>query len=145
MCTANSFISGPLAIVSLIVFRSRVLDLSRSDLVRRTGYKNIAKGLRRLDELLAGDLGKTGNLIRALPAALDVPTEVVEHAIEETRRRIAEAEEPHDKRGKGLGALRLGRTLLSSRSEQYLSRSLSPPSSASNGCCASTSTLPCHP
>ena len=28
-----------------------------------------------------------------LPAALDIPLEVVEHAIEETRRRIAEAQE----------------------------------------------------
>ena len=51
--------------------RSRVLDLSRPDLMRRAGYKNIAKGLRRLDELLAGDLDKTRGLIRALPAALD--------------------------------------------------------------------------
>ena len=93
MSTANSFISEPLAIGSLIVDRSRVLDLSRPDLVRRAGYKNIAKGLRRLDELLAGDLDKTRDLIRALPAALDVPPEVVEHAIEETRRRIAEAQE----------------------------------------------------
>jgi hypothetical protein len=70
-----------------------VLDLSRPDLIRRAGYKNIAKGLRRLDELLAGDLNKTGGLIRALPAALDVPPEVVEHTIEERRRRIAEAQE----------------------------------------------------
>ena len=70
-----------------------MLDLSRPDLMRRAGYKNIAKGLRRLDELLAGDLDKTRNLIRALPAALDVPPEVVEHTIEETRRRIAEAQE----------------------------------------------------
>ena len=58
--------------------------------MRRAGYKNIAKGLRRLDELLAGDLDKS---IRALPAALDVPPEVVEHAMDETRRRIAEAQE----------------------------------------------------
>jgi hypothetical protein len=93
MSTANSFISEPLAIESLIVDRSRVLDLSRSNLLRRAGYKNIAKGLRRLDELLAGDLDKTRDLIRALPAALDVPSEVVEHAIGETRRRIAEAQE----------------------------------------------------
>ena len=93
MSTTSSFISEPLAIESLIVDRSRVLDLSRPDLMRRAGYKNIAKGLRRLDELLAGDLNKTGGLIRALPAALDVPPEVVEHAIEETRRRIAEAQE----------------------------------------------------
>ena len=93
MCAANSFISEPLAIELLIVNRSRVLDLSRPDLMRRAGYKNIAKGLRRLDELLAGDLDKTGGLIRALPAALDVTPEVIEHAIEETRRRIAEAQE----------------------------------------------------
>ena len=31
MCTANSFISEPLAIVSLIVDRSRILDMSRPD------------------------------------------------------------------------------------------------------------------
>ena len=61
--------------------------------MRRAGYKNIAKGLRRLDELLAGELNKTRDLIRALPAALDVPTEVVKQAIEETRRQIAEAQE----------------------------------------------------
>ena len=93
MSTASSFISDPLPIESLIVDRSRVLDLPRPDLVRRAGYKNIAKGLRRLDELLAGELVKTRDLIRALPAALDVPSEVVEHAIEETRRRISEAKE----------------------------------------------------
>jgi hypothetical protein len=93
MSTISSFISEPLAIESLIVNCSRVLDLSRPDLVRRAGYKNIAKGLRRLDKLLAGDLNNTRNLIRALPAALDVPPEVVEHAIEKTRRRIAEAQE----------------------------------------------------
>ena len=45
------------------------------------------------DQLLAGDLDKTRDLIRALPAALDVPPKVVEHAIEETRRRIAESQE----------------------------------------------------
>ena len=93
MSTANSFISDPLPIGSLIVDRLRVLDLRRRDLLRRAGYKNIAKGLRRLDELLAGELVKTRDLIRALPVALDVPPEVVEHAIEETRRRTAEAQE----------------------------------------------------
>ena len=93
MSTANSFISEPLAIGSLIINRLRVLDLRRQHLLRRAGYKNIAKGLRRLDELLAGELDKTSDLIRALPAALDVPPEVVEHAIQETRRRTAEAQQ----------------------------------------------------
>jgi hypothetical protein len=36
---ANSFISKPLTIESLIVDRSSVLALSRADLVRRAGYK----------------------------------------------------------------------------------------------------------
>jgi hypothetical protein len=93
MSTADSFISRPLAIESLIVDRSTVLSLSRVGLVRRAGYKNIAKGLRRLDELLAGDLEKTRELIRALPAALDVPPELVANAIEGTRRQIAEVQE----------------------------------------------------
>jgi hypothetical protein len=49
MSIANSFVSEPLAIESLIVDRSRVLNLSRPDLMRRASYKNIAKGLRRLE------------------------------------------------------------------------------------------------
>jgi hypothetical protein len=70
-----------------------VLDLRPGELMRRVNYKNIAKGLRRLEKLLAGDLDEARDLIHALPAALDVPPEVVEHAIEETRRQIAEAQE----------------------------------------------------
>jgi hypothetical protein len=93
MPTANSFNSDPLPIASLIIDRLRVLDLRRAHLLRRAGYKNIAKGLRRLDELLAGELVKTRDLICALPAALDVAPELVEHAIEETRLRTAKAEE----------------------------------------------------
>jgi hypothetical protein len=93
MYTANSFSSDPLPIGSLIINRLRVLDLRREHLLRRAGYKNIAKGLRRLDELLAGELDKTRDLIRALPAALHVRPEVVERAIEETRRRTAEAQQ----------------------------------------------------
>ena len=91
MSTAISFISDPLPIGLLIINRLRVLDLPRGHFLRRAGYKNVAKGLRRLDELLAGELVRTRDLIRTLPAALDVPPEVVEHAIEETRRQTAAA------------------------------------------------------
>ena len=98
MSTTSTFIPEPLAIETLIVDRSHVLNLSRPDLMRRASYKNIAKGLRRLDELLAGELNKTRGLIRALPAALEVPIEVVEHAIEQTRHRIAEAREKRGER-----------------------------------------------
>ena len=60
--------------------------------MRRVNYKNIAKGFRRLDKL-AGDLDKARDLIHALQDALDVSPEVVEHAIKETRRQIAKAQE----------------------------------------------------
>ena len=56
MYTANSFSSDPLPIGALIINRLHVLDLPRGRLLCGAGYKNIAKGLRRLDELLAGQL-----------------------------------------------------------------------------------------
>jgi hypothetical protein len=42
------------AIEALIRERCKILGLSRSDLVRRAGFKNVAKGLRRLDNLCTG-------------------------------------------------------------------------------------------
>ena len=52
-----------LAIAALILERSHALALTRSGLVRRAGFKNVAKGLRRLDELCAGELKSTASLI----------------------------------------------------------------------------------
>ena len=40
-----------LAIQALILDRCRALGLSRSELVRRAGFKNVAKGIRRMDNL----------------------------------------------------------------------------------------------
>jgi hypothetical protein len=80
-------------IQQLIEDRRTALGLSRRHLIRRAGYENTAKGLRRLDELLAGDLHSTRGLIERLPAALDVPPETVLAAISETEQQIrAEAE-----------------------------------------------------
>jgi hypothetical protein len=56
-----------------------------------------AKGLRRLDDLLSCELGKTRDLIRLLPVALNVPARLVKHAIEETRRRSTDAKEAASK------------------------------------------------
>jgi hypothetical protein len=76
------------AIAALIESRSRDLGLSRAELVRRAGFKNIAKGIRRLDSLMAGDLETTGTLIHGLATALGLPAPVVDRAIEDTRRQI---------------------------------------------------------
>jgi hypothetical protein len=53
------------------------------------GYKNISKGLRRLDQVYAGDLEKTVSLLRGLPSALDLSPDIVQQAIDETIRQIA--------------------------------------------------------
>ena len=77
----------PLSI--LIRKRSQELGLSRSELVRRCGYKNISKGLRRLDQVYAGDFDRAGALLGRLPEALDLPPETIQEAIDATTRQIA--------------------------------------------------------
>jgi hypothetical protein len=45
-----------LAIATLIRSRMAELGLSRGEFLKRLGYKNIAKGIRRIDVLCDGDL-----------------------------------------------------------------------------------------
>jgi hypothetical protein len=81
-----------LAIEALILDRSKALGLSRADLVRRAGYRNVAKGLRRLAELCAGEMKATASLIVGLPAALELPTtDVITDAIRQTIQQLVEA------------------------------------------------------
>ena len=80
-------------IKTLIENRSRDLGLSRQDIVQRAGYRNLAKGCRRLDELLTGDVHAARGLIDRLPTALDVPAEAVHEAVAETARQQREAED----------------------------------------------------
>ncbi len=82
--------SGRFAIGGLVSNRCRELGLDRAGLIRRTGYKNVAKGLRRLDDLFAGELERTNDLIRALPDALHIPGHADETAVAETRHQIKE-------------------------------------------------------
>jgi hypothetical protein len=69
------------------------LGLSHKELVRRAGYKNIAKGLRRLEQLCGADFKGSAGLIAMLPSALDVPVDVVKQSVEETRRFLHESRE----------------------------------------------------
>jgi hypothetical protein len=77
----------PLSI--LITERCGELELSRSGLVTRCGYRNVSKGLRRLDQVYAGDLEKAASLLRGLPKALNLSPETVQRAIDETVQQIA--------------------------------------------------------
>jgi hypothetical protein len=82
-----------LAIESLVRRRCMELGLSQPELTRCCGYKNISKGLRRLDQLYWGDFKSSAGLIAKLPAALDVPVDVIKKAVEETPRFLHESEE----------------------------------------------------
>jgi len=90
--TAAARPSG-LPIDELISSRSNELGIGPVDVVRRCGYKNIAKGLRRLENLRRGDIQSARALISGLPRALGVPVEVVEKAVEDTARQLLDADE----------------------------------------------------
>jgi hypothetical protein len=59
--------------------------LRKIDLIRRTSYRNHAKGLRRLEALLAGDLDGAPELLRSFPHALDVHNDEFHRVVQETR------------------------------------------------------------
>ena len=80
-----------LAIEALVRGRCQELGLRPVELVRRCGYQNLSKGLRRLEELRAGDFARTTGLVRALPTALEVPVDAVREAVEKTERYLHES------------------------------------------------------
>ena len=81
---------SPLAIEALIAGRLQDLKLTPVELVRRCGYKNLSKGLRRLEGVREGYFDGQEWLLHALPDALGVPPEKVQQAVEDTRRYLHE-------------------------------------------------------
>ena len=71
-------------------FSIAVAHSDRSELVRRAGFKNVAKGIRRLDELCGGELQKTEWLMKGLPSALELAPHLVADAFRETEKQLAE-------------------------------------------------------
>ena len=86
------------AIEEFIDKRSQELGLRPVDLIRRTTYKNEAKGLRRLSALCSGDLSSCQALISSLPRALDVSVETLEGVLTETRRQLIELDQQQQAR-----------------------------------------------
>ena len=90
-----------LAIATLVRSRMIELGLSRGELAKRLGYKNLAKGIRRIDALRDGDLEGTKQFLDVLPQALETSAETVKLALEQTVRELELAEkqeaEAHDK------------------------------------------------
>lgn len=82
-----------LAIEILLRDRCQELGLSPLELLRRSGFRNTAKGLRRLEQLRRGDFARSAGLVRMLPAALGVPVDLVKDAVEKTERHLRASEE----------------------------------------------------
>ena len=77
-----------LAIATLIRSRMTELGLSRGEFAKRLGYRNIAKGIRRIDVLCDGDLEGTKHFLDVLPQALETSAETVKRALDQTVREL---------------------------------------------------------
>lgn len=82
-----------LPIEALIGSRLEELGLRPVDVVRACGYKNVSKGLRRLEALRAGYFSSSSFLVSALPAILDVDPKEIERAISDTEQHFEKAAE----------------------------------------------------
>jgi hypothetical protein len=82
-----------LPIKALISDRCDELGLRPAELVRCCGYKNISKGLRRLESVTQGSFKGNDALMQELPSALNIGADVVKEAVAATRRQIYEANE----------------------------------------------------
>ena len=77
----------------LIARRCEELGLTRMQLLRRMGYANVTKGLRRLTAIEQGDLRCADQFHGPLAMALEIPPEVVEDAFAATRAALDAAAE----------------------------------------------------
>jgi hypothetical protein len=82
-----------LAIATLIRSRLTELGLSRGEFAKRLGYKNIAKGIRRIDAMFEGDIKGTKQFMDVLLQALETSAEIVTLALDQTVREIELAEQ----------------------------------------------------
>lgn len=80
---------------NLIETKRACLGIRRGELARRCGFRNISKGLRRIENVCNGDLVSPGAkaVIVSLPAALELEASEVEMAVRETAHIIARARE----------------------------------------------------
>jgi hypothetical protein len=86
--------ADPLPIEELVERRRREINLSKADVVRRCGHKNVSKGLRRLGALYAGEFEHAAGteIISRLPEALEIDQETIQ-AVVSTTKQIVDARE----------------------------------------------------
>ncbi|WP_425416501.1 hypothetical protein [Oricola indica] len=73
---------------ALIERRLDELCIRRADLVRRMGYANVNKGMRRFGDIMNGDMRMAAILREKLAMALEVDIAIVDEAIAETRAAV---------------------------------------------------------
>jgi len=74
-----------LPVARLVDDRLRVMGLRKSELVKRLGYMNTGKGLRRLDAFCQGNFTDTEHIARGLPHGLLLAGGELEQAIAATK------------------------------------------------------------
>ena len=78
--------------LAIATSRMTELGLSRGEFAKRLGYKNLAKGIRRIDALCEGDIEGMKQFLDALPQALQTSAETVKLALDQTVRELELAE-----------------------------------------------------
>lgn len=76
--------TNPLA--KLIIERLKVLELTKHEFVRRLGYRNIGKGLNRLQQICAGNFTGADYVLKNLANILQLDPSLVESSLAETER-----------------------------------------------------------
>jgi hypothetical protein len=76
----------------LISARQRELGITTAEIARRVGYRNVGKGVRRINELCAGDFRAAQFIVAGLPRALELPEGDVTRAIRATENELAAQE-----------------------------------------------------
>jgi hypothetical protein len=82
-----------LPIKMLVADRCRELGLSDVQLAQALGYRNQAKGLRRLQELQDGHFDNAGHILAKLPKALQLPPETILAAVQATTELLRQREQ----------------------------------------------------
>ena len=86
--------SDRLPIHDLIEAQLKQLGMCRGELARQCGFKNTAKGIRRIESVCHGELdGRSAQMVlHALPAALKIESDVIKAAVRATAKIKSEAE-----------------------------------------------------
>jgi len=77
-----------LLIDELLIERMEQLGLKKSEVVRRWGYSNIGKGLRRLDQIKVGSFVPNEELLSRLAAAVQLTKPAIKDAIAATQYEL---------------------------------------------------------